>query len=468
MSDQPLRIGTRRGGFSRRSIGALIVLGFIVAIGLILLGLIGDFLVDWLWFRETGYFSVFWTVILAKGAVFSVVLVASAIILLLNGLIALRLASVPTGPPPPSFGNATVPEVAEFLAHWRHFPRVVAIAALVLALFIAWHESDAWALLLRFVYQMPAGASDPLFNHDIGFYLFSLPAYVAIKNWLMLVLFISAALAALIYFVRGDIVHAAPRRTIAQHAIAHLSVLLAGFLLVKAGSYLLDRYLLLYGDNGVVVGAAYTDVHVQLPVLWLLAGLALVAALLSLANVRARALRLPIAAVVLVFATSIIVGGIAPALIQRIYVKPNELRLERPYLESNIRLTQLAYNLGAVTVAAFPATQDLTAPALAANEATIGNIRLWDWQPLMDTYSQLQEIRTYYKFHEVDIDRYWLGNAYQAVMLAARELKPSLLPANAQTWVNRHLLFTHGNGVVMSPVTRKTSEGLPFFYLRDI
>jgi uncharacterized membrane protein (UPF0182 family) len=197
-------------------------------------------------------------------------------------------------------------------------------------------------------------------------------------------------------------------------------------------------------------------------------GLAVILAFACWGNLRARTHRLPIAAVATLFGTSVVLGGIVPALIQRMYVKPNELQLERPYIQHNIALTQQAYGLHQVTVDAFPAEQSLTAKTLEANKATIENVRLWDWQPLMDTYSQMQEIRTYYKFYDLDIDRYWLDGTYQAVMLSARELKSSLLPPNAQTWVNRHLLFTHGNGAVMSPVTRKSSEGLPLFYLRDI
>ena len=149
-------------------------------------------------------------------------------------------------------------------------------------------------------------------------------------------------------------------------------------------------------------------------------------------------------------------------------MKPNELQLEAPYIQRNIALTQEAYNLRQITVKPFPAEQGLTFQSLKDNRATIDNIRLWDWQPLMDTYAQLQEIRTYYKFHDVDVDRYELDGSYQQVMLSARELEPSLLPPNAQTWVNLHVLFTHGNGVVMSPVTRKSAEGLPIFYLQDI
>src|SRR5262245_22770213 len=161
-------------------------------------------------------------------------------------------------------------------------------------------------------------------------------------------------------------------------------------------------------------------------------------------------------------------SGLVPAIFKRVFVKPNELQLEKPYIEWNIVLTKEAYNLREITAEPFPAEHGLTFKTLQTNKATIDNIRLWDWQPLMDAYIQLQEIRTYYKFHDVDIDRYWLNDAYQSVMLSARELDSSLLPPNAQTWVNRHILFTHGNGVVMSPVTRKSAEGLPIFYLHDI
>ena len=161
-------------------------------------------------------------------------------------------------------------------------------------------------------------------------------------------------------------------------------------------------------------------------------------------------------------------SGLIPGLFKRVVVKPNELQLERPYIQRNIALTQLAYNLHQITAKPFAAEQDLTFKTIDANKATIDNIRLWDWHPLMDAYVQLQEIRTYYKFHDVDVDRYWLDGTFQSVMLSARELKTPPLPPNAQTWVNSHVLFTHGNGVVMSPVTRKSADGLPLFYLRDI
>ena len=176
----------------------------------------------------------------------------------------------------------------------------------------------------------------------------------------------------------------------------------------------------------------------------------------------------PTAAIVLLFGGAFLLSGILPAVFQRFYVGPNELEWERPYIERNIALTREAYNLNRIVPKPFPAEQNLSLRTLEANKATIDNIRLWDWQPLADTYAQLQEIRTYYKMRELDVDRYWFGDTYQSVMISARELNSALLPPNAQTWVNRHILFTHGNGAVMSPVTQKSDEGLPVLYLHDI
>ena len=348
---------------------------------------------------------------------------------------------------------------------WR---LLILAVALVLGLLIAMGETGSWDLILRFVYQAPYGGNDPLFDKDIGFYLFSLPVYVAVKNWLLWILLLATLMAGSIYFLHDDISLDPPPWRFSSAAIAHGSALLGLYFAIKAWSYALDRYLMLYNDNGVVVGAGYADVHVELPALWLLIGLAAVAAIVAWANVRLRTIRLLIAAPLLVFGGSFLFAELIPGLFERFFVKPNELQLETPYIRQNIALTREAYNLGQIAVKPFPAEQDLTFQSLKDNSGTIDNIRLWDWQPLMDTYAQLQEIRTYYRFLDVDVDRYNLGDSYQQVTLAARELDPLLLSANAQTWVNLHLLFTHGNGAVMSSVTQKSAEGLPIFYLKDI
>lgn len=465
--------GPERRMPGRNAVVGVVVTAIFFGICLILLAIVGDFLVDWMWFSEVGYSQVFWTSIGAKVAVFSVVFAATAVIVWANARLALYLARRRRGRLPVAFdwklaATAVLPDQLEFIRDRLPWPLAIAGGAGFLALLVAWEEVSNWSIILQFLYHVPYGANDPLYDKDIGFYLFSLPAYIAIRNWALLTLFMSALLAAVIYWLHGQIEYQVQRRSISPVALAHGSALLGLLCAVKAWSYGLDRYLLLYGDNGVVIGASYTDIHVQLPVLWLLIGLSIVAACAAWANLWVRTYWLPIAAMLLVFGGAFLLSGVIPLLFQRFYVKPNELELERPYIERSIRLTREAYNLDRIAAKPFPAEQDLTFATLEANKATIENIRLWDGQPLADTYAQLQEIRTYYKLSDLDVDRYWLRGTYQSVMLSARELRSSLLPPNAQTWVNLHLLFTHGNGAVMSPVTHKSAEGLPLLYLRDI
>ncbi len=456
-----------------RRIGVLVA---VVGLLLFALARMSSVVVDWAWFSSIGYVDVFWTAFAAEAALFVVVFAVSSLLLWANATLALRFASKP-GPRLPA---ALSPSFATFQSQgpwaqsygfqlsplaWR---LLILAASVILGLLVALGEADRWELVLRFIHQAPYGRTDPLFHKDIGFYLFSLPVYVAVKNWLLWILVLAALMAAAIYFWRDDISLDVQPWSVSPSAISHGSVLLGLFFAVKAWSYSLDRYLLLYNDNGVVVGAGYTDVHVELPALWLLIGFASVAAIVSWANVRLRSIPLVIAAALLVFGGAFIFAEAAPALFERFYVKPSELQLEAPYLQRNIALTREAYNLGQITAKPFPDVQDLTFQSLRKDSGTVNNIRLWDWRPLLDTYAQLQEIRTYYRFLDVEVDRYHLADSYQQVMLSARELVPSLLPANAQTWVNLHLLFTHGNGVVMSPVTRKSAEGLPILYLKDI
>ena len=450
----------------------LIVAAVVITICLILLSFASDFLVDWLWFASIGYLQVFLTAIVAKAIVFSAVLAATAVVLWLNGVLAARFAMQrpPQNPAAPwnVAGVAPPPDLSVMLRDRLTRPWFIALGAGLLGVLVAASEAGNWGIFLQFLYQVPYGAEDPLYNKDIGFYLFSLPAYIAIKNWMLLAIILSALFAGAIYWARGDIEYDVHNRSISSTVIAHGSALVGLLFAVKAWSYGLDRYLLLYGDNGVVVGASYTDVHLGLPALWLMIGLSIIAAFVAWANLRARTYRLLAAGFILVGVGSVVLSSIVPLLFRHFVVKPTELQLEKPYIERNIALTRQAYNLDRIAAKPFAAEQRLTFKTLEANRATIDNIRLWDWLPLSDTYAQLQEIRTYYKFHDFDVDRYWLDGSYQSVMLSARELRASLLPTNAQTWVNRHVLFTHGNGAVMSPVTRKTTEGLPFFYLRDI
>jgi uncharacterized protein len=446
-----------------------IIATIVAVICWLMLRVAGDVLVDWLWFSSVGYSQIFWRTLTAEAAIFFAAFTTTGAFLWLNGWLARRLARRPAPPPISAIGWQPPLDPFVLLRERLPWPKMIAAAAALLAVLVAAEESGDWATLLQYLYHVPYGSNDPLYGKDIGFYLFSLPVYIQVKSWIMLTLFLSALFAGAIYWLHGDIEYSANQRSVSETVIAHGSALLGLFFLTKAWSYFLDRYLLLYGDNGVVVGASYTDIHVQLPVLWLLIGLSIIAACATFANLKIRTWWIPAAAFLLVVIGSFVLSGVFPTLFLHFFVKPSELQLERPYIERNIALTRQAYDLDRIIAKPFAAEQTtLTLKTLETNKATIENIRLWDWQPLYDTYAQLQEIRTYYKFHGLDVDRYWLDGSYQSVMLSARELRPSLLPPNAQTWVNRRVLFTHGNGAVMSPVTRKSTEGLPYFYLRDV
>jgi hypothetical protein len=227
----------------------LIIAAIVVTICLILLGLTSDLLVDWLWFSAIGYLYVFWTTIGAQVGVFFAVFVATAIILWLNGSLASRFALPPSTQRPADFewistGGATQPDLLEFMRQRLPWPLIIAGGAGLVGLLVGWGEVHNWGVFLRFLYHVPYGANDPLYNKDIGFYLFSLPAYVVIKNWMLLTLFLSALFAGAVYWVHGDIEFDAPGRLMSPTAIAHGSGLLGCFFAVKAWSYGLDRYLL--------------------------------------------------------------------------------------------------------------------------------------------------------------------------------------------------------------------------------
>ena len=260
----------------------------IIAVFFIALWFAADFLVDWLWFSTVGYLNVFLTIFGTKVALFIAVFVTSALFLWLNGALAHRLAKRKGYLPPPTApwgsNDQTLTAALQRLSPGLPWRFLIIASALALAALIALGEVGSWDIGLRFIRQAPYGQSDPLYGRDIGFYLFSLPAYVAVKNWMLLTLVLSALFAGVVYFVQGNLTFGTSL-ALSPWVIAHGSALLGLFFAAKAWSYWLDRYLLLYGDNGVVVGASYTDVNIELPVLWVLVGLASVAAIASWANV---------------------------------------------------------------------------------------------------------------------------------------------------------------------------------------
>lgn len=439
---------------------------------LVILAILSRFFVDLLWFDALGFRAVFATAWLTEIIVFVIATALSFTVLLINGLIATRTASAgsrgPRGFRVVGRNTQGLPEIIEFSLDKIPWRLIIPAVALLVGLFIGFSQASNWDTILKWLYAAPFGRSDPLFGRDLGFYFFSLPLYELIRDWALLIIFLSAAISVCLYWVRGDVSYQPPGLPVlSPGAIKHLSGLLAAYFLVKAGGYILERYDLLTSNNGVVFGAAYTDVHLRLPLLIALAGAALLAAVLCAFNIWLTGMRLPVFAVALVFAVSLI-ETVVPGLFQSYWVKPDELKLESRYIANNIELTRYGFALDHITSAPFPAKGKLTPEVIAANDATIQNIRWWDPRPLLDTYRQLQELRLYYDFHDMDIDRYVIDGSYREVMLSARELNQSKLPADAQTWINQRFKFTHGNGIAMNPVNRFDEEGLPVFYVKDI
>jgi Uncharacterized conserved protein len=343
--------------------GTLILAASIVAV-LVGFFVFSRFFVDLLWFSSLGFRAVFTTTWLTALGVFVVATGLSSAILLLNGFIAAR--ATPAGRRrQPSFrvigrGTQGMPEIIELSLDKLPWRLIIAGVALLVGLFIGFAQMDNWDTLLKWFYAVPFGRTDPLFGMDLGFYVFSLPFYELIRDWALLIIFLSAAAAAAIYLLRGDIVYQQTGFPVLSPAvIRHLSALLALFFLVKAGGYILQRYDLLTSNNGIVFGAAYTDVHLRLPLLIALAAVSLIAAVGCVYNIWLAGIRLPIAAAVLVFAVSI-VQTIVPGLFQSYWVKPDELKLESRYIASNIEFTRYGFGLDNITSAPFPAKGKLT------------------------------------------------------------------------------------------------------------
>lgn len=449
----------------------LVVLAAVVIVTLLLLGVADTFLVDFLWFSTLGYREVFDRVVGAQLTIFAAVWLVSFIAIAASGFAAIgpardreRLRVVRR---PDEMTEVNLPELLRAFSDRIPWRVLVIVGAAVLAILPANGEAGGWDVYLKALYGVPFHLSDRSFGHDVGFYVFKLPLLESFRDLYLLILFFAAAAGIGIHWMRGSLDFRESPPKISNSASAHISVLLGFFFLQRAFSYWLSRFGLLFHTDGVVYGLRYVDHVLWQPALWLLVALSIVAAALCFSNVASHGVRLPVIAFVIVFGPSLLLSFIEPV-IERLFVKPDELRIEKPYLTANIEMTRAAYKLDNIDVKPFAGKGALTRAALQTDQATLSNIRLWDPRPLIDTYKQLQEIRLYYDFVDVDIDRYKIGGRYTQVMLSPREMNVGLLPDNAQTWVNQHLKFTHGSGLVMSPVNEKDSEGLPVFDLKNI
>lgn len=457
-------------------------LGFLIVVISLLFAIIGwgaGIYIDWLWFNALKYPQVFITTIVSDIGFRLVVGLVLFFLLFMNLMLTRKsvMQAIKSSKPFQPFyrEDDNVININQTpYQNWREHvtpSRLTAIflaISLVLAFLYSASVAGDWTTVLKFLNQTSFGTTDPVFNHDIAFYVFTLPFYQLIYSILASAIVVNIFLVALVYLVTDTARGGLAKIFRFPAARYHLSALAALFFLLRAWRYLLDQYALLFSGNGVVHGAGYTDIHATLLAYKVLAILSLLTSIIIIANIFLKRFRLTAYAIGGLLIASILLGGVYPGIIQKFVVLPNEYTREAPYISNNIKFSQMAYNLDKIEQKSFPAGRTLKAQDIQANRNTIENIRLWDWQPLQQTYSQLQEMRLYYEFKNIDIDRYQIDGEYRQVMLAVREMNQGQLPQQAQTWINQRLKYTHGYGVAMSPVNEVSGEGLPQFFLKDI
>ncbi len=443
------------------------ILNWAIPLGALLLLWIGgsiaaNIYVDWLWFDNLGYLSVFTTILTTRVALFVLGALIFAAVFAANVYLAERFS--PKGISPEAALNIPL----EALTWARRLVVIgLIVAGVLLSIVFGAAASGYWETALRFTNAEMFNLTDPLYNRDVSAYLFDLPFYRFLQGWALGVVIVNALFAVGIYainFALGGF-----QFSLTPTLRAHLSGLGVVFFLLLAIGYWLSLQELLYSARGAAYGAAYTDVVIRQPALRVLIVISIVVAILLAANSFLRWQGLPLAAIGIWFLTLTVGTGLLPAAVQRFQVQPNEFEREQTYIERSIEMTREGFALNRIEEQPYDSSPEvITSDIVNANPGTFENIRLWDHRPLRDIYNQIQFFRLQYSFLDIDIDRYTIDGDYRQVMVGTRELVQSQLDPQAQTWVNERLQYTHGYGAAMSPVTEFTQDGLPEFFLQDI
>ncbi len=436
---------------------------FIVAFATIFLFFpaFASILTDWWWFREVGYEVVFTRQLVTRLILFVVAGLLTTSVIYLNMRVAQRGRI--QGPLIVPFGE-NAPRL-EIPAGFTHLAVPVSIGLGVLSGLIA---SASWSVVLQWMHRTPFGLTDPVFLRDISFYVFTLPGIAGLLGFFSGLATISLLVTLPLYVMRGRIAMLPKQLRVERSAGIHVAALMSISLVLTAFRlWLVDIPGLLYSTTGPLVGASYTDIHGTLPAIHVSAVLALAAAVLVVVGaVRGNLPRYAVAALGGYFALTFVARGLFPPFMQKFIVAPTELTRETPYLRHHIAATRAAWGLDSVESRDLQGEATLTLADIRANAPTIENVRLWDREPLLQTFGQLQEIRTYYDFVSVDDDRYTIDGRYRQVLLSPRELNAGSLPT--RTFINEHLTFTHGMGLTLSPVNQVTVEGLPVLFVKDL
>jgi uncharacterized protein len=435
----------------------LAILGVILFVGV---PSVIDFASEWLWFGEVGYRAVFLRSLTAQGTLGSIVFVASLAWLVFNMRAALRTSRPRAFALMTPDGPVTVSLEASILRMLGH-----ALAAVVSGL-LALFASSRWETWLFYRYGSRFGIQDPVLGRDVGFYVFTLPFLELVQGLLLAAVIAAAVGVAAAYFVSGTLGLDRDKGIFAGSGVKrHLGLLAAALLLVFAFGAWLRIPLLLTSSSGILHGASYVDVHARMPALRVLVGAAVAAAALAAQQALSGRIKHVLTAGGIYVAVAFLGEGYATVL-QRFVVAPNEQTKETPFIVNTIAATRAAYALQDVTESELSGDAVLTSQDIDRNSATLKNVPLWDKQPLLDTFGQIQEIRTYYDFVSVHNDRYTIDGDYRQIMLSARELNSESLPN--KSWINEHLTFTHGYGITLGPVNQTTPEGLPVLFIKNL
>jgi uncharacterized membrane protein (UPF0182 family) len=433
-----------------------------VILVLVCLSIISGKLVEWLWMTQLGYSNIFWELLFIQLAWFGLAFVVVFFYFWGNLRLVLK-NSLGSG----GGQDVLVMENGGEISSSR--AKILSLVfAFIPALIFGLIYYSEWDTYLRFHWGGPFGLSDPIFGADVGFYVFRLPFYQLLQNGLTGLTFVTFLLIAFAYrslnvlrFGGGS----PPRKN--WTAIGHVAILFLLFIASWVWGYYLDRFELLYSTRGVVYGVGYTADYVTRISLWIMFFASFGLGIWVVANLLSRRFRRLLMGIGGYFLLYFVVLALLPGLVQKFQVEPSELELETPYLKHNIEFTRKGFQLDKIQVKTYPALSDLAPEQISEHQQTIQNIRLWDWRPLLQTYRQTQEMRLYYEFYAVDVDRYHLADGYHQVMLSARELAPQL-PERARTWVNQKLQFTHGYGLVMNFVSKEAEGGFPLYAIENI
>jgi uncharacterized membrane protein (UPF0182 family) len=426
-----------------------------------------SYYVDVLWFGSLGYGHVFWKTLSLQWGIF-LAFTAATFLILYGSFLALKRAHLPDLPS----GHTIYIGGKPLKLPVEPVLRLIALGvSLVIAAATGAGMMAEWPTLALFWYapSTTAGILDPIFGKPLNFFLFTLPAWQLITGWLLTLAVITCLLAVFFILITGGSRVLAGRlsRSVAL-PWRGLSITFAFLLLILAMRVYLGRFERLFEDHTIFGGATYTDAHVTLTGLLVVCAALVLGAVIVLVN----AVRVPrgrwLVAAILPAAVCYVVLQVVGWYVSSFIVKPNELVREHPYIAHNIALTRQAYGLNRVSQREFPAETTVEAADPANNQATLQNIRLWDWHALQDTLRQIQEIRTYYDFPDIDIDRYEINGSTREVMLATRELNVDKLPESSRNWINEKLIYTHGYGITMNPVNGFTPEGLPTLILSNM